>query len=208
MKAEIDAESLNSLAEQIQTAKQGNKDTLNNIKENAQNVEKVLEMKKDINKTNAYIKTLEMARAEELKNKTAQRYYIPKKSNFWRNWVIFMLVCWAILIICDTKYIAGGFWAILAAAIVFAPIYLFQVICNWIASNPKYMWSRYKDCRKMVEIVKACGNRIPAFYGGKKSYYDALSYIKEFDANYPQVAALYVSELSPEELEWFARNSL
>jgi ABC-type multidrug transport system fused ATPase/permease subunit len=209
MKAEIDAETPQSLAEQIQTAKQGNKETLNNIKENAQNVEKVLEMKKDINKTNAYIKTLEMARAEELKERTTQQqYYVEKKSHFWRNWVIIMLVLWAILILCDTKFFMQGIWAIAISAVVFLPIYLFQVLCNLISNSARFKWSYYKRCKHIIEIVRANNNKIPACFGGKKSYYDYLTYVQEFERDYPQVAALYISELSPEDRAYYERNSL
>jgi hypothetical protein len=53
------------LAEEIRIAKEGNKETLRVMGDVAGDIDKVLELKKDLNKTNAYIKVLEEAHRQQ-----------------------------------------------------------------------------------------------------------------------------------------------
>jgi hypothetical protein len=56
-----------NLAEEIVTAKRGNEETLRQMAENAGDIEKVIELKKDYTRTTAYIKALEEANKLRLK---------------------------------------------------------------------------------------------------------------------------------------------
>jgi hypothetical protein len=66
-KAETESTKPFNLAEEIVTAKRGNEETLRQMAENAGDVEKVIELKKDYTRTTAYIKALEEANKLRLK---------------------------------------------------------------------------------------------------------------------------------------------
>jgi len=220
MKAEIDAENPNNLAERIQTARQGNKETLNSIKENADNVEKVLEMKKDMNKTNAYIKTLEMARVEELKGNLGQsRYYVyPNTKTYpfgYSKGTWYFVVgsfSFAGIVALVTEGISWTAWHILGwllgAVVCFGGFSIVYLLAYWFSQNPGRRKKHYERCKRFAEVVKANNNRIPAYYGTKKNYYDALVFIQQFEKQNPHLVEPLRDYLSPEDRAYYERNSL
>jgi hypothetical protein len=187
-----------TLREEIEFAKEGNRETLRVIKDNVGDIEKVLELKKDYSKTLAYIRALEDSQKNEFQ--TTPPCYIPPKSQegewLGKGWFksrternVALGVAVAILLIKIKDYgamgiaiwLAGGATIVATLCVVALPLWGLQKV----ASSKKVRRGIYEDSKRWVEIVRANGMVIPA-PGTKKTYYKTLDLIERYERDFPE----------------------
>jgi hypothetical protein len=205
-----------SLSEEIVHAKKGNKETLRVMGDNVGDIDKVLELKKDHTKTTAYIKALEMAHQQQIKETpitiTApagsiatlnnQRYYVPSKieSMGIKLPIGLVVIFGSIGGICEYGVEAPiyGFYALagilLAYGLVFGIVFLFKLI----GQSHAVQRNQYERAKRWIAIVLANGNRIPA-PGTRQAYLQDIEFARQYEAEHPEEYEPYRDWLSPED---------